>query len=158
MKGPLFISFLSLAAVVSLADDVSAPAQLAPAATTPTTPARAARPRQAPPAAPITVAGATDGKTEPTTDPPKFVSEAKWGVAGYNNNEVYYTIFVTNQDQRILRCTTEIQGVYFLNGEKSAISDRQITTVFPNQPTQVGIWMDMDESSGATYSVKCHSI
>jgi len=150
MKGLLLISILCLAAVVSVADDDSTPA---PA------PARAARPRQAMPAAPITAAGsATDGRAEPAADAPRFVSEAKWGLAGYNNNEVYYTIFVTNQDQRILRCTTQIQGVYILNGEKSNISDRQITTVFPNQPTQVGIWMDMDENSGATYSVKCHPI
>jgi hypothetical protein len=79
-------------------------------------------------------------------------------MAGYNNNEVYYTVFVTNQEARILRCTTEIKGFYFENGEKLSIADRQITTVFPNQPTQVGIWMDMDQSSGATYSVKCHPI
>lgn len=150
MKGVPLISILCLAAVASVADDATTPAAA---------PARAARPRQAMPAAPSADAGSTtDGKPVSAADPPKFVSEAKWGLAGYNNNEVYYTIFVTNQDPRVIRCTTQIQGVYFLNGEKSSITDRQITTVFPNQPTQVGIWMDMDENSGATYSVKCHPI
>lgn len=112
----------------------------------------------APAAAPDNAAAgnAETGKAIPAADTPSFVSEAKWGLAGYNNNEVYYTVFVTNQDKRILRCTTQIQGMYVNNGEKASITDRQITTVFPDQPTQVGIWMDMDESSGATYSVKCH--
>jgi hypothetical protein len=109
---------------------------------------------------PASVARA-DGAADPAAtaaDSPKFASEAKWGLAGYNNNEVYYTVFVTNQDPRIIRCTTEIKGFYFENGAKTSIADRQITTVFPNQPAQVGIWMDMDESSGATYSVKCHAV
>jgi hypothetical protein len=118
----------------------------------------ATRPRQAlaVPSNQAETAGAQSAS--PDTEAPKFVSEARWGMAGYNNNEVYYTVFVTNQEARILRCTTEIKGFYFENGEKLSIADRQITTVFPNQPTQVGIWMDMDQSSGATYSVKCHPI
>jgi len=120
---------------------------------------RAARPRQAPPAA----ASATRSAADPATvssastaqDTPKFTTEAKWILAGYNNNEIVYTIIVTSQDSRIIRCTTDMQGFYIDNGEKQSISDRQVTTVFPNQPTQVGNWMDMDEKSGATYTVKC---
>jgi hypothetical protein len=156
MKNPLLISILCLAAVGSAADDVTA----TPSASVQTqAQARAARPRQVLPAAPAAAAdSAAADKAVPAAEAPNFVSEAKWGLAGYNNNEVYYTVFVTNQDKRILRCTTQIQGMYVNNGEKASITDRQITTVFPDQPTQVGIWMDMDESSGATYSVKCHRI
>ena len=164
MKNPLLISILCLAAVGSAADDVTttplpSPSASAQAQAQAQAQARAARPRQALPAAPASTAdSAAADKAVPAADMPSFVSEAKWGLAGYNNNEVYYTVFVTNQDKRILRCTTQIQGMYVNNGEKASITDRQITTVFPDQPTQVGIWMDMDESSGASYSVKCHRI
>ena len=164
MKNPLLISILCLAAVGSAADDVtatppaSAPAP-APASASASAPGRAARPRQALPPTPAAVADSRAAdKAVSAAGMPSFVSEAKWGLAGYNNNEVYYTVFVTNQDKRILRCTTQIQGMYVSNGEKAGITDRQITTVLSDQPTQVGIWMDMDESSGATYSVKCHRI
>lgn len=118
----------------------------------------ASRPRQT--AITAHAAAQTAGNDQPAgaTGAPKFVSEARWGMAGYNNNEIYYSVIVTNQDTRIIRCTTEIQGYYFENGTKFPISDRQLTTVFPNQPTQVGIWMDMDQSSGATYAVKCHPV
>jgi hypothetical protein len=101
-------------------------------------------------------ANATAGAV--TTSAPKFVSEAKWVLAGYNSDEIVYTVFVTNQDPRIIRCTTEVKGFYFEDGTKLSISDRQITTVFPNQPTRVGYWMDMDQQSGASYSVKCHPV
>jgi hypothetical protein len=113
---------------------------------------RAARPRQAAPAPP---ANPTPTAAGTAADTPKFTTEAKWLLAGYNNNEIVYTIIVTSQDSRIIRCTTDMQGFFIDNGEKQSISDRQVTTVFPNQPTQVGNWMDMDEKSGATYTVKC---
>ena len=104
--------------------------------------------------------GTTSAATTSTPDPtdPQFASEAKWVLAGYNSDEIVYTVFVTNQDPRIIRCTTEVKGFYFENGTKLSIQDRQITTVFPNQPTRVGYWMDMDQQSGATYSVKCHPV
>jgi len=146
MKRVCLVGLLSLWAAVSAAGDAAAP----PAA---------ARPRQAAPAGPSgaaaddSAAGNTAAKPEAGA---KFVAEAKWGLAGYNNNEVYYTVFVTSQSEGVIRCTTEIKGFYFENGQKLSIADRQITTVFPNQPTQVGIWMDMDQASGASYSVKCH--
>jgi hypothetical protein len=116
---------------------------------------RAARPRQAAPvvpAAPPPAAGAE------AADQPKFVSEAQWLIAGYNNNEPVYTILVTNLDSRVLRCTTDMQGFYFDNGEKLSISDRQVTTVLPGQQTKVGNWMDMDQKTGATYTVKCKPV
>ncbi len=91
-------------------------------------------------------------------DAPKFVAEDKWLIAGYNNDEIIYQVFITSHDTRIIRCTTLIHGFYFDNGTKQSISDRQITTVFPNQPTQAGTWLDMDQKSGATYSVQCHPI
>lgn len=88
----------------------------------------------------------------------RFATDAKWELAGYNNNEVVYTIVVTNQDTRIIRCTTELKGFYFEEGKKLSIADRQSSTVFPNQQVQVGNWMGMDQKSGATYSVKCRPI
>jgi hypothetical protein len=103
-----------------------------------------------------TATNGPNGTTTPTD--PKFASEAKWVLAGYNSDEIVYTVFVTNQDPRIIRCTTEVKGFYFENGTKLSIQDRQITTVFPNQPTRVGYWMDMDQQSGASYSVKCHPV
>ncbi len=147
MKKSYLIMSLACWAAVSFADD---PPENVPAPA----PQAAPRPRQ-PAVAPI---ARTDEKAAPAADAPKFVSEGKWGLAGYNNNEVYYTVVVTSEDARIIRCTTEIKGFYFENGAKTSISDRQITTVFPNQPTQVGIWMDMDQNSGASYSVKCHPV
>jgi hypothetical protein len=139
-------------AAASSADD-AAQTPAAPIAI-PASAAPTARPRQAAPAP----ARSAPGDPPPAAEAPKFVSEAKWGLAGYNNNEIYYTVFVTNQDTRIIRCITEISGYYLENGHKLGISDRQLTTVFPNQPTQVGIWMDMDKDSGATYAVKCHPL
>jgi hypothetical protein len=164
-------SFLILiaCAMSCAADDASPPP--APPAAQSSTPARsrampampggllATRPRQAVQAAP---AGAADAGASSAaaagTDPVKFSSQAKWLTAGYNNNEIVYTVEVTNQDSRILRCTTEVKGFFFDQGKKLDISDRQMTTVFPNQPTRVGTWMDMDQPSGASYSVKCKPV
>jgi hypothetical protein len=132
------------------------------AALTPLTAAqRAARPRQAPlqtAAATPSVTPQVDDKAAATTDGPKFVSAAKWILAGYNNDELVYTVVVTSQDNRIIRCTTEVNGFYFEDGRKLTITDRQITTVFPNQATQTGYWMDLDKDSGAAYAVKCNPV
>jgi hypothetical protein len=125
---------------------------------------RPTRPRQAPvqaasvPGDRASNSSPDGGKAVASDDAPKFSSEAKWELAGYNNDEVVYTVFITSQDTHIIRCTTEIKGFYFENGTKLTISDRQITTVFPNQPTRVGYWMDMDQQSGASYAVKCHPV
>jgi hypothetical protein len=88
----------------------------------------------------------------------KFTTDAKWETAGYNNDEIVYTILVTSHDSRIIRCTTSLQGSYYENGQKQTVSDRQLSTVFPDQQVQVGNWMGMDQQSGATYSVHCHAI
>jgi hypothetical protein len=87
-----------------------------------------------------------------------YVTEATWAGAGYNNEEIVYTILITNHDSRVLRCTTEVKGVYFENGKKFEIADRQSSTVFPDQQVQAGNWLGMDQKSGATYSVKCRAI
>jgi hypothetical protein len=91
-------------------------------------------------------------------DPVRFSTDAKWEVAGYNNDEIVFTIFIKSTDTRIIRCTTQIKGSYFENGKKLSIEDRQLTTIFPAQQAQVGNWLGMDEKSGATYSVKCRPI
>ena len=88
----------------------------------------------------------------------RFVTDAQWKIAGYNNEEIIYTILVTSHDSRIIRCNTELKGSYYENGQKLSVADRQISTVFPDQQVQVGNWMGMDEKSGATYSVKCRAI
>jgi len=87
--------------------------------------------------------------------PASFVSEEKWGMAGYNNNEPVYTILVTSHDTRIIRCTADLKGTYIENGAKLPVTDRQSTTVFPNTQVQIGNWSGMDQQSGAIYSVKC---
>ncbi len=145
----IFTTWLLGCIAVCAADDKAADPAAAIAAQ------RAARPRQA---APVVPAAPPAAAGEQTTDAPKFISEAQWLIAGYNNNEPVYTILVTNLDARVLRCTTDMQGFYFDNGEKLSISDRQVTTVLPRQQTKVGNWMDMDQKSGATYTVKCKPV
>lgn len=104
----------------------------------------------------VTLVGcASTPKAPPPPEPPRFTSEANWTHAGYNNDEIVYTILITSQDTRILKCTTRMQGAYFNNGQKSSIADQQLSTVFPGQQVQAGIWLDMDQASGATYEVKC---
>ena len=157
MRRELLMFALASFATICVADDAQSPV---PDATTAAQ--RAARPRQVAAGTRSTnlapAAAAATAPTSPTPGDPKFASEAKWVLAGYNSDEIVYTVFVTNEDPRIIRCTTEVKGFYFENGAKLSISDRQITTVFPNQPTRVGYWMDMDQQSGATYSVKCHPV
>jgi hypothetical protein len=99
----------------------------------------------------VTTAGQPDGKA-----PAQFTTEARWDTAGYNNDEIVYTIILTSHDSRVIRCTTSLQGSYYENGQKQSVSDRQLSTVFPDQQVQVGNWMGMDKQSGATYSVHCH--
>lgn len=88
--------------------------------------------------------------------PAQFSSDGKWDLAGYNNDEVIYTIFIESHDPRILRCVIQLSGFYYENGEKHTVIDRQSDTVFPSQRVQAGNWQGMDKDSGATYSVKCH--
>jgi hypothetical protein len=88
--------------------------------------------------------------------PAKFTTEAHWETAGYNNQEVVYTILINSQDSRIIHCSTELHGFYLENGQKVSISDRQNSTIFPGQQGKAGNWLGMDRDSGATYKVTCH--
>jgi hypothetical protein len=118
--------------------DDPAPAPRAPAAATT-------------PATPAAVVGA------PSANSP-FATQDRWEHAGYNQDEIVYTVFITNHDANILRCRTEIHGVYFNNGQKGEISDVQVSTVFPAKQVQAGIWSGLDEASGATYKVSCRAL
>ena len=123
-------------------------------------------PRRPTAGAPVTqgaspAAGATAAGAPATTSPtslPHFASEDRWEHAGYNQDEIVYTVFITNHDPNILRCRTEVHGFYFNNGQKGEISDIQVSTVFPDKQVQAGIWAGLDEGSGATYKVSCRSL
>jgi len=147
MRGVIVCLGLCLWALAGVADDdvAAPPARARPAGP----PGIVAAPSTAEPGA-SNAAGAAP--------PASFTSEAKWELAGYNNDEVIYTILVTSHDSRIIRCTTELSGSYFENGKKQSVSDRQLSTVFPDQQVQVGNWMGMDQQSGATYSVRCRAV
>jgi len=135
------------------------PAPMQPSPVIVPLPALSPRPARAPAIPPIVTARQSAAAAQKTEDSSAlFSAEAKWDLAGYNNDEVIYTISITSRDPRILRCTTELQGAYYENGEKHTVSDRQITTVFPGQPTTAGNWQGMDKQTGATYSVKCHPV
>jgi len=105
---------------------------------------------------PTAGAGGATAPADPNA--PQFVAEAEWKVAGYNNEEIIYTILVTNRDPRIIRCNVQLRGFYIENGEKQSITDRQTATIFPGQRAPVGNWMGMDQKSGATYTVNCRPI
>jgi hypothetical protein len=173
----VLLSMVLVAGSGSIADEQAqgpAPAAAAPAAAPNPAPPAAPAPLLAPKPARLTQAQTlTTGPIAPSilasapagddghaaaAVAPKFTAQDKWLIAGYNNDEIIYQVFITSQDARIIRCITEIHGSYFDNGKKQSISDRQITTVFPNQPTQAGTWLDMDQQSGATYSVHCHPL
>ena len=117
-------------------------------------PAWSPRPRRVA-TVPPSPAAATTTTTASSDQPAQFSSEAKWDLAGYNNDEVIYTIFITSRDPRIIRCTALLTGFFYENGEKHSVSDRQSTTVFPQQRVQAGNWQGMDKESGVNYSVKC---
>jgi len=97
------------------------------------------------------------GQTAGGPDEPKYSVDASWVIAGYNDDEVIYSIVITNQDQRIIRCSTLLSGYYLDNGTKHAISDRQGVTIFPGKQSSAGRWVGMDQASGATYKVTCRA-
>lgn len=90
-----------------------------------------------------------------TADAPRFTTDQEWEIAGYNMEEIIYTISITSQDTRILRCRTHMEGHYLDNGKLIAITDEQTSTVFPTQQVRVGNWTGLDEKSGATFTVRC---
>ncbi|HTC52665.1 MAG TPA: hypothetical protein VK700_12080 [Steroidobacteraceae bacterium] len=91
-------------------------------------------------------------------DEPKYGVDASWVIAGYNDNEVIYSIIITNQDQRIIRCSTLLSGFYLENGTRHSVSDRQGVTIFPGKQSSAGHWLGMDQTSGATYKVTCRAV
>ncbi len=99
--------------------------------------------------------GSASAAASAATPSPRFSTSAKWEHAGYNSDEIVYTIVIDNQDPRILRCRTHMRGFYFNSGQRQTIEDIQVSVVFPGQQVPAGIWMDMDEASGATYEVSC---
>jgi hypothetical protein len=126
-------------------------------------------PAPTPPRATVTAAVATaataSARSAPATPAPApasstapFSSQDRWEHAGYNQDEIVYTVFITNHEPNILRCRTEIHGFYFNNGQKGEISDVQVSTVFPEKQVQAGIWSGLDEASGATYKVSCRAL
>jgi hypothetical protein len=98
------------------------------------------------------------GQTAGAPGEPKYSVDASWVIAGYNDNEVIYSIVITNQDQRIIRCSTQLSGFYLDNGARHAISDRQGVTIFPGKQSSAGRWVGMDQASGATYKVTCRAV
>jgi hypothetical protein len=141
MKSLLIFAGLCVVSVVTSADEPEASTGTVPQSTAPIANISSAQ------------------KDEPSADgkpPARFTTEAKWDTAGYNNDEIVYTIIVTSHDSRVIRCITSLQGSYYENGQEQSVSDRQLSTVFPDQQAQVGNWMGMDQQSGATYSVHCH--
>jgi len=101
---------------------------------------------------------ADTGQTAGGPDEPKYSVDASWVIAGYNDNEVIYSIMITNQEQRIIRCSTQLSGYYLDNGAKHAIADRQGVTIFPGKQSSAGRWVGMDQASGATYKVTCRAV
>jgi hypothetical protein len=97
------------------------------------------------------------GQTAGGPDEPKYSVDASWVIAGYNDDEVIYSIIITNQDQRIIRCNTLLSGYYLDNGAKHAVSDRQGVTIFPGKQSSAGRWVGMDQASGANYKVTCRA-
>ncbi len=112
----------------------------------------------APSSGPVPIRRIEDsGQTAGGADEPKYSVDASWVIAGYNDNEVIYSIIITNQDPRIIRCTTLLSGYYLDNGTKHAVSDRQGVTIFPGKQSSAGRWVGMDQASGATYKVTCRA-
>jgi len=169
MRRLMIISLLGLVAATCRAEndtDASAPALPASSAPAPTAGPAARDPGFAPEPlwslrhqrAPATAPVVAPQVVTDSGSPVQVSSEAKWDLAGYNNDEVIYTIFITSHDSRIIRCITKLDGFFYDHGEKQTVSDRQSTTVFPDQRVQAGNWQGMDKSSPVTYSVKCHPV
>jgi len=89
---------------------------------------------------------------------PRYSVNASWVIAGYNDEEVIYSIIIANQDSGIIRCTTVLNGSYQENGARHSVSDRQSITLFPGRQSSAGTWVGMDQSAGATYKVTCRTV
>ena len=98
------------------------------------------------------------GQTGGGPDEPKYGIDASWVIAGYNDDEVIYSIIITNQDSRIIRCSTLLNGYYLENGTRHTVADRQGVTIFPGKQQSAGRWVGMDQASGASYRVTCRAV
>jgi hypothetical protein len=101
---------------------------------------------------------ADSGQTAGGPNEPMYSVDASWVIAGYNDEEVIYSIIITNQDLRIIRCGTLLSGYYLDNGTRHSVSDRQGVTIFPGKQSSAGRWVGMDQASGATYKVTCRAV
>ncbi len=101
---------------------------------------------------------ADSSQTAGGPDEPQYSVDASWVIAGYNDDEVIYSIIITNQDPRIIRCSTLLSGYYLENGTRHSVSDRQGVTIFPGKLQSAGRWVGMDQTAGATYKVTCHAV
>jgi hypothetical protein len=89
---------------------------------------------------------------------PQYSVTASWVIAGYNDNEVIYSIVIANEDPNVIRCTTLLNGYYIDNGSRHEVSDRQSVTLFPGKQSSAGTWVGLDQAAGATYKVTCRSV
>ena len=113
----------------------------------------------APSSAPVPIRRIEDTtQTAGGPDEPKYSVDASWVIAGYNDEEVIYSIIISNQDPRIIRCNTLLSGFYLENGTRHSVSDRQGVTIFPGKQSSAGRWVGMDQKAGATYKVICHAV
>lgn len=133
----------ALAARVQADNDTAAPAAAAP-------PTAAA-------SVPIRHVVAT-GQTSGGADEPQYGVESSWVIAGYNDNEIIYSIIITNKAATVIRCTTLLSGYYIDKGSRHAVSDRQSVTLFPGKQSSAGTWVGLDQASGASYKVRCRAV
>lgn len=146
------LSALTLSVRLQADDSDPAPSRVAASAATP-----AAAPTSAatgPSIKHIVEAGQTSGGPD---EPPYSVS-ASWVIAGYNDNEVIYSIIIANNNANVIRCTTLLSGYYLDNGIRHAVADRQSVTLFPGKQSSAGTWVGLDQASGATYKVTCRAV
>jgi hypothetical protein len=101
---------------------------------------------------------ADSGQTGGGPTEPKYTVDASWVIAGYNDDEVIYSIIITNLDASIIRCSTLLSGSYLDNGTRHSVSDRQGVTIFPGKQQSAGRWVGMDQTAGATYKVTCRAV
>jgi len=111
------------------------------------------------PSAPVPISTiVASGQSGGGPDEPKYSIDASWVIAGYNDDEVIYSIIITNHDQGIIRCNTMLSGFYLDHGARHAVSDRQGVTIFPGKQQSAGRWVGMDQTAGATYKVTCRAV
>jgi hypothetical protein len=100
----------------------------------------------------------SDGQTSGGPDEPSYKVSASWVIAGYNDNEVIYSIVIANADSAVIRCATLLSGYYLENGTPHAISDRQSVTLFPGKQSSAGTWVGLDPKSATHYKITCRAV